>query len=72
MKISSSVLQSAYNSNLSQTKEAKSVKDVQSNVVVSKQGDKSRVEHIKDAIANGEYKIDLDALSKKIADELLL
>jgi len=73
MKISSSVIQNAYGSNIPQAKDVKSSKETQTNsVVVSQQGDKSKVERIKDAIANGEYKIDLDALSKKIADELLL
>ena len=73
MRVSNSMIQNAYGSNISQIKDTKLSKDVESsNIVVSKQGDKSKVEHIKDAIANGEYKIDLDALSKKIADELLL
>ena len=38
---------------------------------ISKQGDMSKVEHIKDALASGEYKINLEALSQKIAQELL-
>ncbi len=38
---------------------------------VSKQGDKSKVEKIKDALNNGEYKFDLETLSELIADELL-
>ena len=38
---------------------------------ISKQGDTSRVQEIKDALESGEYKINLQALSKKIADELM-
>ncbi|MDD5158395.1 flagellar biosynthesis anti-sigma factor FlgM [Sulfurimonas sp.] len=38
---------------------------------ISKQGDTSRVQEIKDALDSGEYKINLQALSKKIADELM-
>jgi len=38
---------------------------------VTKQGDTSKVEQIKEALESGEYKINLDALSKKIAEELL-
>lgn len=38
---------------------------------ISKQGDTSRVQEMKDAIDSGEYKINLQALSKKIADELM-
>ena len=43
-----------------------------SNVVVSQQGDKNKIDRVKDSIASGEYKVDLEALSQKIADELLL
>lgn len=38
---------------------------------VSKQGDLSRVEQIKESIESGEYKINLQALSEKIAQELI-
>ncbi len=38
---------------------------------VSKQGDLSKVEQIKEALASGEYKINLQALSEKMAQELL-
>ncbi|MFA6759862.1 MAG: flagellar biosynthesis anti-sigma factor FlgM [Sulfuricurvum sp.] len=39
---------------------------------ISAQGDKSRVDELKEAIGSGEYKLDLRALSQKIADELLM
>ncbi|MCF6310445.1 MAG: flagellar biosynthesis anti-sigma factor FlgM [Sulfurimonas sp.] len=38
---------------------------------VSKQGNTSKVDHIKGALESGEYKINLEALSKKIAEELM-
>jgi anti-sigma28 factor (negative regulator of flagellin synthesis) len=50
--------------------EAKSTK-VGTNTTVSKQGDTSKIEQIKESIASGDYKLDLDALSQKIADELV-
>ena len=38
---------------------------------VSSQGDLSKVDQIKESLESGEYKINLQALSEKIADELL-
>ena len=38
---------------------------------VSKQGDMSKVERLKEAVVAGEYKVDLQALSQRIAEELL-
>ncbi len=38
---------------------------------VTKQGDTSKIEQLKESLASGEYKIDLEALSRKIADELM-
>ncbi len=39
--------------------------------IISSQGDKSKVDQIKESITSGTYKIDLQALSQKIAEELL-
>jgi len=63
----SSVVRSTYANNLGETKESKQVKPT----MISKQGDTSRVEQIKEALDSGEYKVDLEALSNKIAEELL-
>ena len=60
----SSGVRTAYANNFGETKEAKGA-------AVSKQGDTSKIEQIKESLASGEYKVDLEALSKKIADELL-
>lgn len=38
---------------------------------ISKQGDMSKIDKIKESLQNGEYQINLQALSEKIADELL-
>jgi len=48
-------------------------KDVakKSSATISKQGDTSKVDNIKASLESGEYKIDIQALSEKIAQELL-
>ncbi len=38
---------------------------------VTKQGDTSKVEQLKAEIQKGEYRVDLQALAEKIADEIL-
>jgi len=63
----SSVIRNAYANSLSEPKEAP--KKSASNV--SSQGDLSKVDQIKNAIDSGDYKVNLQALSEKIADELL-
>ena len=69
-KVSGSLVNNAYANNNSSVGKAKETEDVKS-TVVTKQGDKSRVDEIKDALLAGEYKVDLNALSELIADELL-
>lgn len=64
-QLNSSAVKSAYSNNGEQKTENKE------DMNVSKQGDMSRVEKIKESLAAGEYKVDLQALSEKIADELL-
>jgi len=63
----SSTVRATYASNSRESKSAK----VNTNTTVSRQGDTSKIEQIKESLASGEYKVDLDALSKKIAEELL-
>lgn len=63
---SSMVGGSVYAGNVGETKGVKKAE-----TVVSKQGDTSKIERIKSALESGEYKINLQALSEKIADELL-
>ena len=65
-QVNGSVLRNAYASSLGESKEANKAA-----TNVSKQGDTSKVEQIKEALESGEYKINLQALSQKIAEELL-
>lgn len=37
---------------------------------ISKQGDTSRIEELKNSIEKGEYRVDIEALAKRIAQEL--
>ncbi len=64
-QLNSSAVRNAYASNFGESK------DVQKATNITKQGDTSKVEQIKEALASGEYKINLEALSQKIADELM-
>lgn len=64
--INSSALKSAYA--FSEPKENQKSETKSS---ISKQGDMSNIEKIKESLQNGEYQINLQALSEKIADELL-
>jgi len=38
---------------------------------IEEQGDTSKIEQLKSSIENGEYQLDLKALAKKIAEEIL-
>ena len=61
----SAAIHSAYASKTSESKETKQ------NVDAAKQGATSRVEELKESIDSGEYKVNIDALSNKMAEELL-
>ena len=65
-QVNAGAIRNAYQNSESQPKSEK--KEV---ATVSKQGDVSKVDQIKASIENGEYQIDLQELSEKIADELL-
>ena len=67
-QLNSSNISTAYNNNkIGANKESTG----KNGINVSSQGDKSKVQQIKDSIDSGEYKINLQALSQKIAQELL-
>ena len=66
-QVNSTAIANTYSKNSSEVKQA----EKNTGVNVSKQGDMSKVEQIKEAFASGEYKINLQALSEKIADELM-
>ena len=66
-QLNSSAIRGAYTNNLGESKDVG--KKVATNI--TKQGDMSKVDQIKEALESGEYKVNLQALSEKIADELL-
>lgn len=66
-QINSASVRSAYAGNFGESKEVAQ----KSGATVSKQGDTSKVEQIKEALLSGEYKINLQTLSEKIAEELI-
>lgn len=49
----------------------KNIDEQEASLNVSKQGDTSKIEAIKASIEQGDYKVDLQALAEKIADELM-
>jgi len=59
---SSSMVASAYVSNDNKASTQK--------LNISKQGDMSKLDRLKESVEAGTYKIDIHALSKKIAEEL--
>lgn len=65
-QVNGSAVRSAYVSNSDEQKAEK-----KENMNVSKQGDMSKIERIKESLSSGEYKVDLQTLSEIIADELL-
>jgi anti-sigma28 factor (negative regulator of flagellin synthesis) len=63
-QVDGSVIASTYAAKQNKQKKASAIS-------VSKQGDMSKIEKIRDSILSGEYKVNIQALSEKIADELL-
>ena len=63
-QVNGAAVSNAYNSVSGQ-------KEVSPKANVSQQGDTSKVDQIKQALESGEYKINIEALSKKIAEELM-
>ena len=66
----SQINSAAIGSTLANSKETNQTAQKQGNIV-SKQGDTSKVDQIKEALESGEYKINIEALSQKIAEELM-
>ena len=65
--INGSAMRSAYANSLNDNKEIKA----NAKLTTSQDGSQNKIEKLKEAIASGEYKVDLSALSKKMADELI-
>ncbi|MBD3798901.1 flagellar biosynthesis anti-sigma factor FlgM [Sulfuricurvum sp.] len=64
--VKGSLIRGAYQDNSLKSKEQE--KSVQS---ISKQGDTSRIEVLKASIERGEYRVDIETLAKRIAQELI-
>jgi len=65
--ITSSAVGTAYANSMNENKELKA----NAKLTASKDGSQNKIEKLKEAIDSGEYKVDLSALSQKMADELL-
>ncbi|OHD87227.1 flagellar biosynthesis anti-sigma factor FlgM [Sulfuricurvum sp. RIFCSPLOWO2_12_FULL_43_24] len=63
--VNGSLIRGAYQEQSQKTKEQE--KSVQS---ITKQGDTSRIEELKASIEKGEYRVDIESLAKRIAQEL--
>lgn len=66
-QMNSNSIRSAYTSNISDAKSTKSNMALDN----SQKSDATRIDKIKESIDSGEYKVNLQALSEKIATELL-
>jgi anti-sigma28 factor (negative regulator of flagellin synthesis) len=63
--VNGSLLKTTYQEPALKTKEQE--KPLQS---ITKQGDTSRIDELKASIEKGEYRVDIEALAKRIAQEL--
>ena len=59
------MVRGAYQDQLLKTKDQE-----RSSHILSKQGDTSRVDQLKSSIENGTYRVDIESLAKRIANEL--
>ena len=66
-QLNSSAIRSAYSNTLGDSKGVQK----SSTSTISSQGDMSRVEQLKESLESGDYKVNLQLLSEKIADTLL-
>ncbi|MDQ1298041.1 MAG: hypothetical protein QG558_580 [Campylobacterota bacterium] len=63
--VNGSLIRGAYSETILKSKEQE-----KSAQTVTKQGDTSRIEELKASIEKGEYRVDIEALAKRIAYEL--
>jgi anti-sigma28 factor (negative regulator of flagellin synthesis) len=63
--VNSSLLRGAYQEPTLKTKEQE-----RSMQLITKQGDTTRIDELKASIEKGEYRVDIEALAKRIAQEL--
>jgi len=62
---------SQVNASVANASYREAAKNTQKSNNVTKQGDTSKIEQIKAEIEKGEYRVDLNALAEKIADEIM-
>lgn len=65
--VTSSLVRNSYNNNLNDNKEIKP----NAKLTTSDDGSENKINKLKESIDSGKYKVDLSALSSKMADELL-
>ena len=66
-QVNSAAVRTAYANTSGQSREVSQ----KVGTAVSQQADTSKVDQIKEALESGEYKINIEALSQKIAEELI-
>ncbi len=66
-QVNGAAVRSAYQNGETQMKQERKTETRE----VTQQGDTSKVDSIKEAIEKGEYQVNLEALARKIADELM-
>jgi flagellar biosynthesis anti-sigma factor FlgM len=69
MQINSGAIRSVYQQNTNEVSSNRQSSNKNANV--SSQGDLSKVENIKKSMEDGTYKVDLQKLAEKLADNLL-
>lgn len=66
-QVNGAAIRSAYQNGETQIKKDRKNEQLE----ISRQGDTSKVDTIKEAIEKGEYRVNLEALAQKIADDLM-
>ena len=69
--INNSATANAYANSSKDVKQSTKAASQKTEASISAQGDTSKIDRIKNEIESGQYNINLEALSQKIADELL-
>jgi anti-sigma28 factor (negative regulator of flagellin synthesis) len=70
-QVKGAAVASTYMNNANTTKASNKSDLHKGEAAISSQGDTSKIDQIKSEIESGQYKINLEALSQKIVDELL-
>ena len=65
-----SSMNGAFARGIYQEQAPKTKEQEKSSQLLNKQGDTNRIEELKNSIENGKYRVDIEALAKRIAQEL--